>query len=420
MNSILKRRNSNIIFPAIALILLFLSIGVFLPRALSAKMFRVNSGFDVNDLNPGDGHCVAYLVIFPPFVLPYCTFRGAIGETNNLPGADSIELSSGFYRFELSGSDEDSGLTGDIDITDSLIISGAGADQTFIDGKSLDRVVDIHGEDTRVVLRNLTIMNGSVPSDGGLLRNQGELVLENVVLLDGESNRFRGRGGLIYNSGHLTLGKSTMQNGRAHEGGGLFNSTDGVAALSQSTLSFNNASSGAAAMNAGFLELVNSTVSNNGDEATQTGGGIENSGSLSLKYVTVTENEALEGGGIFNSHLVYLQNTIVAGNIGSDCNRRKFHFSYGYNLDSDDSCFLDHERDLPGKDPGLRPLSNYGGYTMTHTFYPFSPARNNGAATGVSFDQRGVPRPVGERTDIGAVESDGNLIAPNIMPILLK
>jgi len=400
----------------------FLIAALFLPQLSSAKMFRVNNGFDVNDLNPGDGLCVAYLIIIPPFVLPFCTLRGAIGETNNLPGADSVELSSGFYRFELSGSNEDEGLSGDMDITESLTISGAGADQTFIDGQSLERAIDIHGDNTRVTLKNLTIMNGSVLSEGGLIRNEGELLLENVVLLDGEvmnaSNG--GQGGLIYNSGHMTLKRTTLQNGRAHEGGGLFNSADGVASFSGSTLSYNRASSGAAVMNDGFLELTNSTVSSNGNELTLTGGGIDNRGSLSLKYVTITENSGVEGGGIYNGHLVYLQNSIIAGNTGSDCNRRKFHFSYGYNLDGDDSCFLHHETDLPGNDPGLRPLKNYGGPTMTHAFYPYSPARDNGAQVGSLFDQRGVPRPLGERTDIGAVESNGYPVTPNIFPLLFE
>ena len=46
--------------------------------AASAATFTVNSTADANDLTPGDGLCVAYLIIIPPFVLPFCTLRAAI------------------------------------------------------------------------------------------------------------------------------------------------------------------------------------------------------------------------------------------------------------------------------------------------------------------------------------------------------
>src|SRR5262249_17043884 len=53
-------------------------------------------------------------------------------------------------------------------------------------------------------------------------------------------------------------------------------------------------------------------------------------------------------------------------------------------------------------DPLLGPLANNGGPTPTHALLPGSPAVNGGVASGVSADQRGVPRQ--GTPDIGSVE----------------
>ena len=58
-------------------------IHCIMPFSATSRTFPVNSTEDVNDLNPGDGLCVAYLIVFPPFVLPFCTLRAAIEETTD-------------------------------------------------------------------------------------------------------------------------------------------------------------------------------------------------------------------------------------------------------------------------------------------------------------------------------------------------
>ena len=84
----------------------------------------------------------------------FCSLREAILNANtdgrfspDCPagsGPDRINLAPGTYTLAIAGSDEDFGVTGDLDITDDLTISGAGAAITVIDGGALDRVIDVH------------------------------------------------------------------------------------------------------------------------------------------------------------------------------------------------------------------------------------------------------------------------------------
>ena len=56
-------------------------------------------------------------------------------------------------------------------------------------------------------------------------------------------------------------------------------------------------------------------------------------------------------------------------------------------------------------DAKLNPLSDNGGPTQTHALLPGSPAIDLGNNTdALATDQRGQPRVVGERCDIGAYE----------------
>jgi hypothetical protein len=89
--------------------------------------------------------------------------------------------------------------------------------------------------------------------------------------------------------------------------------------------------------------------------------------------------------------------------------------SDGYNLIGFGE--LSYVFDSPGdvtnvSDPGLSPLADNGGPTLTHSLMPSSPAVDSGDPTLVvgsdapEFDQRGIPfqRIVGERMDKGALE----------------
>jgi cysteine-rich repeat protein len=93
--------------------------------------------------------------------------------------------------------------------------------------------------------------------------------------------------------------------------------------------------------------------------------------------------------------------------------------SLGHTLDSDGSCGLYHPTDLSGVDPLLGPLQDNGGETPTHGLGAASPALDAIPLAACTYDhdadpatptvplandQRGLPRPVGPRCDIGAFE----------------
>src|SRR5262245_21611005 len=105
-----------------------------------------------------------------------CSLRGAIITANARPGADTINLPAGPYRLSISPVDEDTEATGDLDITDSLTIVGAGATLTtiaWLDGPDIipDRVFHIVSPGTTVTISGVTISNGQTNDSGGGIFN---------------------------------------------------------------------------------------------------------------------------------------------------------------------------------------------------------------------------------------------------------
>ena len=142
------------------------------------------------------------------------------------------------------------------------------------------------------------------------------------------------------------------------------------------------------------------------------GGGIENSGTLTISHSTISANSAGgNGGGINNSDVSRLRSTIVANNeatgTGDDLNGT---FQVEYSLIELRAGATIRETvarsNRFGVDPMLEPLTDNGGPTETHALLPGSPAINRGFySASQSFDQRGpgFVRTV-DRTDIGAYE----------------
>ena len=423
------------VIPGIGCVLTyFLLMSMMFVNASIAATFKVNSGYDVNDLEPGNGLCVAYLIINPPFVLPFCTLRAAIEETNALPGEDVIILGSGTYRLSLSGLGEDQAATGDLDIIDSLQIIGAGADKTFIDAVGLDRVLDILGWDTTVFLSGVTIINGNLPAGltydqkgGGGIRNWASLFLYNIVLSN--NNVFGAMsddaGGGLLNKGICFITDSTIHNNYAKEGGGIFNDSYSTLQVSSSTIEGNFSQAGGGLMNYGSGNLINTTLSNNSanGENYLHGGAIQNWEQLQIIQCTIAENSAIGGGGgISNDGTVSMVNTIVAGNVGGNCHLAVDIVSQGHNLDSDNTCGLTTlQTDLRNIDPQLGPLQNNGGLTKTCALNPGSPAIDAGKyLMNITADQRGISRPQRKAFDIGAFEAVNISIVPVIIPLLLN
>ncbi len=402
-----------------------LSIAILKNNLVHAKVFRVNAAIDHNDLSPGNGLCVSFLLpIIPPFFVPYCTLRAAIEEANALPGPDIILLGSTTYRITSEGRLEDACFSGDLDIVDDLQIVGGGVNATFIDANGLDRVIDVIGTNTKVDLIGVTLINGEIDgtAEGGHgggagVRNSGALTLNQVVVEDsGYSGVGDNNGGGLLNKGVCMLFDSTIRNNSALYGGGIFNDSEGILKVFSSTINANQSQDGGGLINYGSIGLYNSTVSNN------SGGGINNKGVMALIHGTIANNFITgEGGGINNEGDLSLVNTIVATNIGGDCGGRVPVDSLGNNLSSDATCFFIPERtDLSKVDPRLGPLQFNQGLTQTHALLPGSPAIDAGQRwEHITTDQQGRSRPKRKAYDIGAFEANNLAVSAFTATLLL-
>jgi hypothetical protein len=320
--------------------------------------------------------------------------------------------------------------SGQLQISHNVTINGPGANHLAVDGNGQSRVFYKLGWNSTV--SGLTIRNGHVTNDfgGGILNDTGALTLSNCIV-SGNSAHYGG-GISNYNFGDasfatLTLTNSTVSGNSAYSGGGIFNSMFGGGAfvtISNSTISGNSADFGGGVASGGggpngpsaFVTISNSTISGNsaGD-----GGGIYNFPSfrsqaeVGVANSTISDNSTTgNGGGIYNHGFLELASTIVnAGTSGENIfNDAGTVTSLGYNVSSDDGGgYLMATGDEINTNPMLSPLQDNGGRTFTHALLPGSPAINTGDPNFTPppfFDQRGpgFNRVVNGRIDIGSFE----------------
>lgn len=372
-----------------------LAVLALAPASLRANTFLVTRFLDKND-----GVCDQR----------DCSLREAILAANRHPGFDAVLLPPGTYKLSIAGANEDLGATGDLDVTDNVLIVGLILDprpgNAVIDGGGIDRVLDVR-EPVLTVLQNITLRRGRVAGAneaGGGIRSRGTLAL-NESLITG--NSASGFGGGIYSDGFdslVTLDASTVAGNTAGGGGG------GIAA-------------------GGRLEARNSTISGNRSVRDFGGGVYLFSGFLDtpatfFHNVTITNNRAGQrGGGLFveepSNVPPRLANSIVAGNSApSDPDCLGSISSEGYNLAGEgEGCpgFTESAHDQTGTaaaplDPVLSRLGGNGGFTPTHALLPGSPAINAGnpatpgSAAGCEKTDQRLFRRRNSRCDIGSFE----------------
>ena len=403
-------------FRAASAVLALLSLA--LPAvAGTPTVYTVNSTLDLPDATPaGDGVVDADLLAEGEQV----TLRGAIQDSNALPGADEIVLPEGTYALTLKGALEDACATGDLDVTDDLTLTGAGATLSLINGKKAkDRVFDVHSG--LLVIEGVSLSGGRSPKsdddgqeNGGGLRVSAPagLELRNVVVA---KNRARNDGGGLWLDGaDATLEDCVFSGNRAgHDGGGVL-VENGSAVLRRVTLVKNRTKDeGGGLENSGsVVSLENCTLTKN--KGFQGGAlSIEDSSQTALVNCTLAKNKAKEGSGIregsdLNSQVTAV-NTIVANKAANNFDGQNL-VSLGHNIDNGSTCGFTELSDLQDTDPRLVPLADNGGPTPTMELRTDSPALDAGDdASDPDTDQRGLPRVdlVGAGpsvSDIGAYE----------------
>ena len=158
----------------------------------------------------------------------HCTLREAIAAANATPGPDLVHLGPGVYELTRAGANEDAGATGDLDVTSDLELAGDGAASTIIDGRGLDRVLQVLGTG-RLRVADLTVRNGRVIAEpGGGICAEGELAIRRVVVAGSQASV----GGGVYAAAELEVADSTfVDNSASTSGGGVH--VDGAARLEE-------------------------------------------------------------------------------------------------------------------------------------------------------------------------------------------
>ena len=331
---------------------------------------------------------------------------GALAQITGAFGADEI-------TFDTTGTIALSGAP--LTLNTGVTITGPGAAQLRIDGNALSRVFEI-GAESEATLSGLAIANGRVDGSGAGVFNDGVATITDCVFTENTTFVSEGtpRGtalfntedstlfvtrceffanpgvlGTVANDGTATIDDSLFRDTTTTDAGGLQN--DGTAVVTNTTFSGLRATNAVGAVrNAGTLQLVNCTVTNNSAGGADTTGGIQSDGSTILINTIVAGNASAGG---FNN----LRGTFDTANSTNNLigTGDPAGFVNGTNANV-----------VGETQPLLAPLGDYGGPLRTHALLPGSPALDAGSdADAPTLDARGLAR-VGT-ADIGAFESRG-------------
>jgi len=301
--------------------------------------FTVDSTADAADFGL-DGNCSAVVGIDPgpPIQLYFaCTLRAALQEANHLPGEDTVVVPPGVYPLNVAVTTPDD-AGGDLDVTDDVVILGAGSALTRIDGSALapdsidEAVLEVSdlvagGPPVHLKLRGVTLANG--PTDGLLTDTNTSFDLVDVAITGSGHYGIRKNGvftdsltlsrvadstqaGIFSVEGSLRLEDSVVENNT----GGVLN-LRGALDVIRSTIRGNIGGSDGGIRHEGTaLRVEHSTIE--GNHAVQRGGGIRIESGAAPNLIlasTVSGNSSdQDGGGVSTYAPLTIANSTISGN----------------------------------------------------------------------------------------------------------
>ncbi len=360
----------------------------------------------------------------------------------------------------------------------SVAVDGPGENKLLIDA-ALSGAALYHLGGGTLLVSDLSIGYGfkyrsNADAKGSCVHTEGNVILTNVAIdtcNTVSAGTHSALGGAVWSGGTTQLDHSRISNSEAHAKGNGYASGGGVYALGgltslYSTIDHNVALSqsatptfGGGAFARGSVLIMGTTVSNN--QAARMGGlALADNGGHAATIInsTVSGNVAQEIGGVFarpalnlyNSTIAFntshvwtdgashffgaglyikvggeMDSTIIANNVNTDAaaptptadltGAAGAGFSGGHNnvMFCGSAC----PTDTSHEDPGLHPLQDNGGPTLTHVPTPGQWDTFAGSnPLNLPWDQRGpgFPRdPVGDSLEIGAFQPNSDIIFAN-------
>ena len=343
--------------------------------------------------------------IEPP---PACTLSLKIIAANTDAPAGGCPAGNGHNIIVLDGDIElEASLPA---ITSDITIEGNGF---TIDGRVRYRIFKV--QRGKLTINNMTLTQGvgsGLNAGGGAvwLEGTGRLEANRVVFSNNRGTSTGGAIGSKFWNISFTVNDSHFVNNRAGQGGAIGMNGGGYATITNSSFINNRGSysGGAIGSTSGSVKVSNSSFIGNqsgkgGALHVDGGGGSDGAVPITLTHVTMLNNVASYGEGIYvdkedNADIaVRLRNSIIVGSADKvdDCDARLAQNTN--NFIADGSC----SPKLSG-DPMLEEL---GDTAARAALLPGSPAID--AANPVycaEYDQTGRPRPLGYGCDIGAIE----------------
>ncbi|HRQ65024.1 MAG TPA: right-handed parallel beta-helix repeat-containing protein [Xanthomonadaceae bacterium] len=404
---------------------------------------------DLVDTHPGNGVCDIDTLV--PGAT--CTLRAAVMEANALPGLQVIRFIDGVHTALLDRAAAADASGGDLDVDEVLVIEGRLADGVPVTSIEQtvagERVFDLGIITERpVALRQLRLTGGSSDVGGAVRIDGGASLRIERSELEGNHAGFGG-GALAVLTGSLLVVDSDLHGNSTNEfGAALGVGSDGLAVVSGSSVRNNtnfdlpvgNVAEAIYVASSARLSLLSSTVSDNS-------GGIfaELPGSLQVVQSTVADNGHYGILGVFDASTqsLGLVGSIVAGHgagvaaagakggiVPTDCllinAAAVANVQHEYMLSQDDSCSGMSATSFAA-DPLLGPMQRPPG-RLSRVRIPtygdglVSPALDVAPAhLCPRTDQRGQARPVDlvdvsdidGSCDLGAVEVDSDRLFAN-------